>query len=222
MNTFRLARRGLVALVATASLFVTAPAARAADSADAVEAYERDVFVIVGSTLRNPTETTPNTQRLFNNAGVSLGMTWGKWKSAAPVATSVMSQGPTNTTARFTFKRLKPGGVYSLFYGTLQPDSENPKCPGVERTLPVRSLDSAQSPDFASFVAKPDGTAAFRGRIPGHPLTKAQQVYVQLVFHNNGKTYGDLPNAGEFLTQPSCRSSFGDDAMRQLNILQKW
>jgi hypothetical protein len=218
----RFLRSAVVVLVAAASCLISAPSARASDSADFVEVYERDVFVIVGSTLRHPDASTPHTKPLFNVAGVNLGITWGKWKSAAPVTTSVMAQGPTNTTARFTFKRLKPGGVYSLFYGTISPDSENPKCPAVERTLPVTSFDSAQVPDFASFIAKADGTAAFRGRIPGHPLNKAQQVYVQLVWHSNGETYGDLPNKGEFTTTPTCRSSFGEDAMRQLTILQKW
>jgi hypothetical protein len=49
----------------------TAPAASAArggDPADGVEAYDRDVYVIVGSTLRNPDATTSPDAPLFNVA----------------------------------------------------------------------------------------------------------------------------------------------------------
>jgi hypothetical protein len=211
-----------IALVVTAIVGLEAlPAAAADDHADAVEPYERDVYVIVGSTLRNPDSATAWSAPLFNVSGQSLGVSWGKFKNA--YATSVMTPIPNATRARLTFKRLRPNGVYSVFYGTISPDSENPQCKGVERTLPVRSINVDQKPDRASFVAKADGTAAFTGRIPGRPLETALQVWVSLVYHHNGKTYGSLPNAGEYATRntDTCRSSFGDDAMRQLIITQK-
>lgn len=113
--------------------------------------------------------------------------------------------------------------MYSVFWGTLQPDSENPLCPGVERTLALPSADTGQVPDSSSFVAASNSTGAFRGQLTGALLDSAAQVFFSLVYHSDGKTYGALPNAGEFLTQgENCRSSFGEDAMRHLVILQKW
>jgi hypothetical protein len=214
------------ALTATLALVPTTPAASAGgpDQADGVEAYERDVFVIVGSTLRNPDETTDPAAPLFNNAGVNLNTTWGAWSAAS--ATSVVrtsgSRTKARTDVRMAFGGLVPGGVYSVFYGTLLPDSENPLCPGVERTLALPSTDPAQAPDASSFVAGADGTAAFHGALAGN-LLSATQVFFSIVFHNDGLTWGALPNHGEFNTQgPECRSSFGDDAMRQMLVLQKW
>ena len=213
------------AITATLALVAVAPPASAAppDQADAVEVHERDVFVIVGSTLRNPDETTAPSAPLFNDAGVNLNLTWGEW-SAASATSSVRTSGKSNarTDVRQTFSNLVPGGTYSVFWGTLNPDSENPLCPRVERTLALPSVDRDQSPDASSFVAGPDGTASFRGRLDGN-LLSANQVFFSIVYHFDGQTYGALPNRGEFLTQgANCRSSFGDDAMRQFLILQKW
>lgn len=215
--------RRIVLLVALL-VGLTVPAARAAsphaDQADAVVAYERDVFVIVGSTLRNPDEMTDPAAPLFNVAGVGLGLTWGQWSMAS--AASLMRTTGKTTRAALTFNGLVPGGVYSVFYGTLQPDSENPLCPGVERTLPFTSTDRDQAPDASSFIANSDGTAAFSGKVDGD-LLAAGQVFVSLVYHLDGQTWGALPNHGEFNTQgDNCRSSFGEDAMRQLLVLQKW
>jgi hypothetical protein len=214
------------AVTAALAFAAVAPPASAAapDQADAVEAFERDVFVIVGSTLRNPDATTDPSAPLFNNAGVNLGITWGAW-TAASATSEVRTSGKAKsarTDVRLRFSGLVPGGVYSVFWGTLSPDSENPLCPGVERTLALPSVDSGQEPDASSFVAGSDGTAAFRGGLSGNLLT-ASQVFFSIVYHYDGQTWGALPNHGEFLTQgPDCRSSFGDDAMRQLLVLQKW
>ncbi|MBC6446143.1 hypothetical protein [Actinokineospora xionganensis] len=93
----------------------------------------------------------------------------------------------------------------------------------MERTLALPSVDPAQAPDASSFVAGADGTAAFRGKLDGSLLDSASQVFFSVVYHFDGKTYGALPNAGEFQTQGvNCRGSFGEDAMRHLLILQKW
>ena len=209
-----------LALVAVAS---PAPAGQP-DQADAVEVFERDVFVIVGTTLRNPDATTEPSAPLFNNAGSNLNLTWGEW-SAASATSAVRTSGKAKsarTDVRLSFSRLIPGGVYSVFWGTLSPDSENPLCPGVERTLALPSVDPGQLPDASSFVAGSDGTAAFRGGLDGN-LLSAGQVFFSIVYHFDGQTWGPLPNHGEFNTQgENCRSSFGDDAMRQLLVLQKW
>ena len=212
-------------LTATLALVAVAPPASAAppDQADGVEVHERDVFVIVGSTLRNPDATTDPSAPLFNNAGVGLDLTWGEW-SAASATSAVRTSGKSNarTDVRLSFSALVPGGTYSVFWGTLNPDSENPLCPGVERTLALPSVDRDQSPDASSFVAGSDGTAAFRGSLDGN-LLSANQVFFSIVYHFDGQTWGALPNHGEFLTQgENCRSSFGEDAMRHLLILQKW
>ena len=214
-----------MALVLGAALVmpVTPAGAAGPDQADVVEVYEGDVFVIVGSTLRHPDATTDPSAPLFNVAGVGLGLTWGQWSAAAATSTVRVSGGRSaRTDVRLDFSGLVPSGVYSVFWGTLSPDSENPLCPGVERTLALPSVDPGQLPDASSLVAGSDGAGAFRGRLDGN-LLAAGQVFFSIVYHFDGQTYGPLPNRGEFLTQGGeCRSSFGEDAMRHLLVLQKW
>jgi hypothetical protein len=206
--------------VAALSTATAASAKRAGDPADAVEAYERDVYVIVGSTLRNPDATTSTDAPLFNVAGVSLDLTWGQWTGAS--ATSSMRANGGHTDADLVLGGLVPNGVYSVFYITIGPDSENPLCLNVERALELTSTDKRQLPDRSSFVAQSDGTAAYSGRVDGN-LLDATQVFLEVIYHFDGQTYGSLPNRGEWLTQgqPTCRSSFGEDAMRHLLITQK-
>lgn len=204
----------------------TAVPVRAAkpDGQDAVQVFARDVFVIEGASLRNPDDTTADDAPLFNVAGVALNLTWGAWKHASAQATAHVIGGPNkpSTEVRIRLSGLVPGGVYSLFYGTLTPDSENPLCPGVERTLPLISRDKRQAPDASSFVADAQGRADFTGEVDGR-LLDAMQVFFSAVYHFDGQTYGSLPNRGEFLTQGAgCHSSFGEDAMRQILILQQW
>jgi hypothetical protein len=196
--------------------------AKTPDQQDALQIFTRDVFVIVGSSLRNPDDTTPADAPLFNNVGVTLGLTWGAWQAASGTATALSFGNDVHghTDVAIQLSGLVPGGLYSLFWGTLSPDTNNPLCPGVERTLALISRDPHQQPDASSFVADATGHASFSGRIAGHPLDAVQFFYT-VVYHAYGKTYGLLPNAGEFLTQGStCRSSFGEDSMRQLVIFQ--
>jgi hypothetical protein len=222
----RLVHGAVAALLALTTAVVTTDPVGAAgavkgDPADALETYDRDVYVIVGSTLRNPDATTAADAPLFNVAGVSLSLTWGQFQAAT--GTSNMRVAGGRTSVDLVLRGLVPNGVYSVFYGTLTPDSENPLCPGVERALPYTSVDRRQVPDASSFVARADGTATYSGRVSGN-LLSALQVFVELVYHFDGQTYGALPNRGEWLTQgqATCRSSFGEDAMRQLLVLQKW
>ena len=195
-----------------------------ADQQDYAEVYSRDVFVIVGSTLRNPDATTQPDAPLFSDSGVSLELTWGDWQRISATSTARVQGGGSRarTDVRIHLTGLIPGGVYSIFYGTLIPDSENPLCPGVERTLPLTAVRVDQpQPDASSFIAGVDGTAAYRGRIDGN-VFNALQVFYTIIYHFDGQTYDPLPNRGEFLTQGSnCRSSFGQDAMRQMIIFQK-
>lgn len=223
-------RAALAALLAAAMLLVhdgrsgAAVLAQGPDPQDLVQTDSRDVFVIVGSTLRHPDSTTMDAAPLFNVAGVSLNLTWGAWKRASAQSTARVMGGPNNarTDVRISLSGLVPGGVYSIFYGTIGPDSENPLCPGVERTLALRSTDRRQQPDAASFVADAFGRAEFRGEIDGRPMD-ALQFFYSVIYHFDGLTYGALPNRGESLTHGmSCRSSFGEEAMRQLIVFQKF
>lgn len=219
----RIVRVGVASVVGITGLLVASgtATARGGDPADGLEIYERDVYEIVGSTLRNPDASTSADASLFNVAGVGLDLTWGQWSAAS--ATSTMRSGGGHTDVDLALRGLVPSGVYSVFYGTLGPDSENPLCQNVERTLPFTSTNRRQQPDSSSFVARPDGTAKYSGRVSGD-LLSATQVYVEIIYHFDGLTYGSLPNRGEWETQgrADCRSSFGEDAMRQLLVLQKW
>ena len=226
MRTTKGSRRLLIGIVLTLAWLLAAPlaapaGAAAPDQADAIEHFARDVFVVVGATLRNPTETTDPSEPLFNVAGVGLGITWGEWTSADVTATAKSAGGRTDV--RLGLSGLVPGGLYSVFWGTIGPDSENPLCPGVERTLPLTGFPAAQQPDDpASFVAGDDGSAEYRGRVDG-ALLDADQFFLSIVYHADAMSYGSLPNRGEWLTQgENCRSSFGHDAMRQVLVLQKW
>ena len=213
----------LRALVLAGALVAGLPAAHAApaDTADAVEVYERDVFVIVGSTLRTPTPDTDPSAPLFTNSGVGLDLTWGQWSAAT--ATSRASSTRARTDVRLSLAGLVPGGLYSVYWGTLGPDSEQPLCPGVERTLPLDAAGStAKAPAPNAFVADATGAAEYHGRTAGD-LFEASQVYFSVVYQAFGQTSYPVPNRGELLTQgENCRSSFGEDAMRQLLVLQQW
>jgi hypothetical protein len=194
------------------------------DRSDATLVNSQDVSVIVGSTLREPGTGTDPSAPLFNDAGVGLGVTWGQWQAAGGRATARVRGGGSSTTVKLTLTGLIPGGVYSVFWGTLDPDSEHPECPGVERSLPLTSLKGArQVPDASSFVARDGGRASYEGSAPGNILA-AGQTFFWVIYQSDGEADHPFPNRGEKLTAGSeagCRSSFGEDAMRQLTILMR-
>jgi hypothetical protein len=222
--------RVLFALALATSLVMSGPAGAAMpDTADAVVVYERDVFVIVGSTLRHPDATTDAAAPLFNTAGVRLErstdvpLTWGEWSAATATSRATVIGGDQHprTDVRLALTGLVPGGLYSIFWGTLGPDSEQPLCPGVERTLPLDAFGPpiAGAPDANSFVVDATGTVDYHGRTDG-ALLDATQAFFTVVYHPFGTTAYPFPNVGELRTQgDNCRSSFGEDAMRQLVIL---
>jgi hypothetical protein len=191
------------------------------DQADAIEIMTRDVFVVLGASLRNPDTTTAPHEPLYNVAGLRLPLTWGEW--SAGTATSRVAAVGHRTDVRLSFQHLVPEGLYSVFWATIGPDSEHPSCPGVERSLPLDAFRSDPlASDPSSFVADATGGATFHGRVDGN-LPAATQLFFSVVYHADGQTYYPLPNRGEFLTQGGeCRSSYGHDAMRQFLILQKW
>lgn len=212
-------------LVAVAVLLLPSTAvANGVDREDATEVFSRDVQVVVNGQLRDPNSTTPSDAQLFNVSGAAMGMTWGQWQGATATSRAVSIGGPLHPATDFhvSLDGLIPSGVYSIFYATFGPDSVNPLCPNAERILPVPSIFKNQQPDASSFIADEQGSADFHGRVEGHVLD-AQQVLLSIIYHFDGHTYGELPNRGESVTQgPDCRSSFGEDAMRQLNVLRKW
>lgn len=223
--------RRVVLIIAGAALLATGPLAVPAsadppDQADFVEAFARDVFVVVGAALRNPTTDTDPAAPLYNVAAVALGVTWGEWTAGDATSRVKVSGGRSPASdVRLELSGLVPGGVYSVFYATIGPDSEHPQCPGVERSLPlVGTRHNRNAPDASSFIAGEAGTARYRGEVPGD-LLAADQVFFSIVYHADGKTFHPFPNAGEFLTHDDggdCRSSYGHDAMRQFLVLQKW
>ena len=120
---------GAIAAVSSAPGY----AAPKADAADAVEPYERDVKVIVYSTLREPDATTDPSEPLFNDAGANLNVTWGEWTAAT--ATSSMVTHGRHTNADLTFAGLIPGGtqVQDYLHRFARPQLQRRQFPGQRR-----------------------------------------------------------------------------------------
>jgi hypothetical protein len=212
--------------MAASALLLVVPSASAGqvDHEDSVAVVSNDVFVVAGGFLRNPDALTPPDAPLRNLAGTSIGATWGQFESASATSTAHCIGSPTapRTSVRVTLTGLIPGGIYSIFYATFQPDTHNPLCPGVERTLALTAFHpESQLPDPSSFVADENGDAEYRSEVGGCLLDAFKVVYA-VIYHSDGQTYDPLPNLGEFVTQgPDCQESYGADAMRQLLINQK-
>jgi hypothetical protein len=86
---------------------------------------------------------------------------------------------------------------------TISPDSEDPLCPHVERSLPLTaSKPRKQAPDASSFVADANGRADYNAQVDGDLFSPLQLIF-EVVYHFDGRTYNTLPNRGEFLTQGS-------------------
>jgi hypothetical protein len=186
--------------------------------------FRADVFVNDGGTLVNPTATTPTNAPLYNVAGAPLNLTWAQWQLASATAEAHTTGGINHpqTVVRVQMKGLVPGGAYSVYYATFGPDTTNPYCPGVEHALPLTAANRrGQSPDAASFVADANGLTDYKAKVDANLLGATKVIYY-VIYHYDGQTYDPLPNRGESLTQGNaCRSSYGDDAGRQILILQK-
>jgi hypothetical protein len=164
--------------------------------------------------------TTPLSAPLFNVIGSSLNLTWGQFSSgtAKSDAWTVTFRGTTYTQFLIGMSGLVPHGVYSLFYRTFSPDSNNAVCPNVEPTVALTSaFPQLQKPDQDSFVADASGRALFFASVP-EDLLAAQFLQVIVIYHFDGKTYGPVANAGE---ARNCVSTYGIDAMRQFLIIYK-
>src|SRR5262249_47812106 len=152
--------------------------------------FAGDVYTIGsnGSLIAVDPSMTPLTAPLFNLASSPLNLTWGAWR-AASATTSVREHGgpaQPRTTVRLQLTGLVPHGVYSVFYRTFSPDSNNPLCPNVEPSLVLGSTSAAQPgatdltvqgswQNAAAFTSDGAGNASVRGTVDGR-LLDAQQL----------------------------------------------
>lgn len=217
-----------MAAVATASLaLVTGPwigtASASPDQADAAVVEERHVYVVVGNSLRNPDSQTDPAAPLFNRSAIALNLTWGEWSAARATSVARTGGGPfaPRTDVRLDLAGLVPGGLYSVFYVLIEPDSTHPLCPN-ERHVPLDAFQpDRQVPERNAFVAGADGTAEFRG-VASEELLAARQVYVDLVYHFSARTYYPFPNyEAQRTSGPGCSTVYGEDSMVQLHVVQK-
>lgn len=192
--------------------------------------FPGDVYVLnyQGALIPVDPTSTPASAQLYNLAGNALNLTWGQFSSATAksyVWTDTIN-GVTHTDFAIAMSGLVPNGVYSIFYRTFGPDSNNSLCPNVEPSLALTSaFPQLQKPDSSSFIASDSGKALFIGRLDGN-VAAATQLQESVIYHLNGQTYGPVANEAESLGPVAsegglCRSSYGIDAMRQFLIIQK-
>ena len=192
--------------------------------------FSADVYTVdqEGNLIPVTLTTTSPSAHLYNLAGDPLNLTFGQWTSAAAksYAWTVTYAGATHTDFLIGMSGLVPNGVYSLFYRTFGPDSNNAVCPNVEPTVALTAaFPQIQKPDPDSFIANRSGNALFFASI-AQDLLAAQQLQVNLIYHFDGKTYGHVTDFAESQGPVAslggiCRSSYGIDAMRQFVIIQK-
>jgi hypothetical protein len=192
--------------------------------------FTGDVFTIssLGNLIPVSLSSTAASAPLFNLAGDPLNLTFGQWTSAtaASYAWTVTFRGTTYTRFLIWMRGLVSNGVYSLFYRTFGPDSNNAFCPNVEPQVALTAaFPRLQNPDSDSFRATKSGTALFFASVAQN-LLAAQQLQEDVIYHFNGQTYGPVANQAESNGPVAsngglCRSSYGIDAMRQFLIIQK-
>jgi hypothetical protein len=241
-TTHRRTRRALATVMATGlastALLVPVPVAGAHTSFTTstptpnvgIIPFNGDVYTLdpEGNLISvNPT-LTPASAPLYNVAGDPMNLTWGQFSAATATsyAWTVTDHGTTYTDFLIGMSGLVPHGVYSLFYRTFSPDSNNAFCPIVEPTVALTAaFPQFQKPDPDSFIANSSGRALFFAGVAQN-LLAAQGLQVSVIYHFNGQTYG--PVANQFESQGPvasnnglCRSSYGIDAMRQFLIIQK-
>jgi len=226
----------IAAAAACTALVVQAPVAGAATTFTAPTAnvgiipFPGDVYTVgqEGNLIPVDLTSTPASAPLYNLAGDPLSVTWGQWTSATAksYAWTTTNNGITHTDLLIGMSGLVPNGVYSLFYRTFSPDSNNAFCPNVEPSVALTAaLPKFQKPDADSFIAGGSGNALFLASIAQN-LLAAQQLQVSVIYHFDSKTYGPVANFGESQGPVAsngglCRSSYGIDAMRQFLIIQK-
>jgi hypothetical protein len=192
--------------------------------------FTGDVYAVdpEGNLIPVALTTTPLSAPLYNLAGDPLNLTWGQFSSATAksYAWTATYNGTTYTDFLIGMSGLVPNGVYSLFYRTFGPDSNNTLCPNVEPTVALTAaFPRLENPDPDSFIASGSGKGLFIATVAQN-LLAAQQLQVDVIYHFNGQTYGPVANQAEANGPVAsngglCRSSYGIDAMRQFLIIQK-
>jgi len=192
--------------------------------------FTGDVYTLdpEGNLIPVAITSTPASAPLYNLAGDPLNLTWGQFSSATAksYAWTVTNNVTTYTDLLIGMSGLVPNGVYSLFYRTFSPDSNNAFCPDVEPSVALTAaFPRFQKPDRNSFIASGSGKALFFASVAQN-LLAAQQLQVSVIYHFDGKTYGPVANFAESQGPVAgngglCRSSYGIDAMRQFLIIQK-
>jgi hypothetical protein len=235
-SPYRLARTIAVVVVCLGALALFAPAAGASTTITTpvkdtgVINFPGDVYTLnyEGALIPADPTSTAASAPLYNLAGNALNLTWGQWSSATATSYgwTITRDGTTSTDFVIGMSGLVPNGVYSLFYRTFSPDSNNAICPNVEPSIALTSaFPELQRPDPDSFVASSSGRALFIASVAQN-LLAAQNLTISVIYHFNAQTYGPVANAAEAAGPVAsnnglCRSSYGVDAMRQLLIIQK-
>jgi hypothetical protein len=228
----RRARRVLAALLAAgvASITLSAPGAVAAGASSHAKRtpnvgllpFAGDVYQSSsnGTLIGVDPSSTPAATPLYNLAGNALNVTWGQFSSASAtsLAKTITRDGVEYTDLRITLSGLIPNGVYSLFYDTFGPDSSNPLCPSDRLVALNARRPQRRQPDADSSIADSSGAARFHARVAGD-LLAAQSFSIAVIYHFDANTYGPVPTGGE--ANNHCQPSFGNDAMRQLLIVQQ-
>lgn len=185
--------------------------------------FPGDVYTLnyQGALIPVDPSSTLSSAPLYNLAGNTLNETWGQFSSATAtsLAKTITKHRTEYSDIKISLSGLIPNGVYSLFYRTFGPDSNNPVCTsGIEPLIALPALrPERQKPDQDSFVADRKGRANFHARASGN-LLAAQQFQIVVIYHFDGNVYGPVANAAE---ADNCRgSSYGIDAIRQLLIIQ--
>ena len=205
------ARRVIAAVIAAGAvcmaMAVRAPAAGASTSVTppvkdvGIIPFPGDVYTASSNGTLIPVlpDSTPASAPLYNLAGNALNLTWGQWSSATATsyASTVTFKGTTYTAFVIAMSGLVPKGVYSLFYRTFSPDSNNAFCPNVEPSIALpAAIPQLQKPDPDSFIATSSGKALFVASVAQN-LLAAQQLSISVIYHFNGQTYGPVANAAE-------------------------
>ena len=174
--------------------------------------FTRDIFVSngAGGLIEADIRTTPLDEELYAFSGANLGVTMGEWEAAS--GSSAVHCAGGNTHEHFDLQGLIPGGVYSIFHFTFDPNSQNPFCSNEDAVVSVES-----------FTADASGAAKVHAVVEGC-LLDAQIVNFEVIYHADGQTWGALPNhaeAASFAEGGPCRSSYSSDAFRHVLIAQK-
>jgi hypothetical protein len=162
-------------------------------------------YVTPGGFVGHPNLNTPADTPLHDiSGGASLGVTWGQWQAATATTSKLRCNADGSNDVKVLLSGLIPNGLYSVFYRTFGPDSYNLLCPSEERAELVLTCPNGACKTGvldSHVVADAKGNASLTGTVLGGCLLSDTQVFLEVIYHFDGHTYGQLPNKGEFQTQ---------------------